>query len=60
MDGKRLYCGRPFDRSPPMAAGVLDREIQQLQRRFVGREVAAGLHDLAQAPVCSASTALVV
>src|SRR6266516_149415 len=48
LNGKLAHGGRPFDSSPPAQAGILDREIQQLQRRIVGGKAAAGLDDLAQ------------
>lgn len=51
LDGKLPHCGGPFNRPAAMDAGILDGKVQQLRRRLVGREAAAGLDDLAQAAV---------
>ena len=49
--GWRTGPWRRSNASPSPQSGVLDGEIQQLQRRLVGREAAAGLDDLAQTTV---------
>src|SRR5438034_7109429 len=48
LNGKLAHGGRPFDSAPPAHAGILDREVQELQRRIVVGKAAAGLDDLAQ------------
>src|SRR5262245_57425293 len=59
LDGKLAHGGGPIDRSPPAQAGILDREVEQLQRRIVVRELPRVLMIL-RSDRCSASTALVV
>jgi len=45
------HCGGPFDRPSPAQTSILDREIEQLQRRVIVRETAARFDDLAQRAV---------
>jgi hypothetical protein len=51
LDSKLPHGSRPFDPSSPAQAGILDSEIEELQRSIVVGKAAARFDDLAQRPV---------
>jgi hypothetical protein len=40
QNGELSHGGGPFDRTPPADAGILDRNIEQFQRRVIGGKAA--------------------
>jgi hypothetical protein len=46
QNGELSHGGGPFNRTSPADAGILDRKVEQFQRRVIRREAAPGLDDL--------------